>query len=228
MAQSISVPAARCRLPGPPGKVPVDRVLHLVVALPSPWEWMWRLGVLNIPLTGRGSFNGMLPYPLPRSGRGPGAGAGLPPPPQRLCVSKDAVNVSRSQIYSFIRYLNPFCCIGCFCEGGCCRFSPWNKRGGCQTALPSPFPPNPRGLGRCWAGLAVAWPAASSGHPTPAQGPTGFVSAGMGPTGPFLAFPFPTHSQAGPSQRGRFSGVAASALKLCSHGTRRLQEELRN
>lgn len=65
MAQSISVPAARCWLPEPPGKVPVDRVLHLVVALPSPWEWMWRLGVLNIPLTGRGSFNGMLPYPLP-------------------------------------------------------------------------------------------------------------------------------------------------------------------
>ena len=40
----------------------------------------------------------------------------LPPPAQRLCVSKYAVNVSLSQIYSFIRYLNTFCCIGCFCE----------------------------------------------------------------------------------------------------------------
>lgn len=193
MAQSISVPAARCRLPGPPGKVPVDRVLHLVVALPSPWEWMWRLGVLNILLTGRGSFNGMLPYPLPRSGRGPGAGAGLPPPPQRLCVSKDAVNVSRSQIYSFIRYLNPFCCIGCFCEGGCCRFSPWNKRGGCQTALPgqAPSPQIPvvwRGVG-----LGSQWPGQQPALATPhrLRDPLGLSQQGWGSQAPSSPSPFP-------------------------------------
>lgn len=66
-------------------------------------------------------------------------GPPLPPPAQRLCVDKYAVNVSLSQIYSFIRYLNTFCCIGCFCEAAA-FFSPWNKCGGCETPLPA-IPP---------------------------------------------------------------------------------------
>lgn len=44
---SLSPPAC-CLLSKTPGKAPVDKVLHLVVAETSPPEWMWRLGVLNI------------------------------------------------------------------------------------------------------------------------------------------------------------------------------------
>lgn len=38
-------------------------------------------------------------------------------------MKEDAVNVCLSQIYSFIRYLNTFCCIGCFCEAAAFFFS---------------------------------------------------------------------------------------------------------
>lgn len=62
----------------------------------------------------------------------------LPPPAQRLCVNKYAVNVSLSQIYSFIRYLNTFCCIGCFCEAAA-----FSLRGINVEAAKRLFPANP-------------------------------------------------------------------------------------
>lgn len=49
-------------------------------------------------------------------GQGRRCSAVAPPPAQRRRLNKDAVNVSLSQIYSFIRYLNTFCSIGCFCQ----------------------------------------------------------------------------------------------------------------